>query len=140
MAVQSSVAARDAALDARWVAIGASPIMEIRTGSQPANCAAASTGTLLVQATLPASPMAAASGGTKAKSGTWQDLLANGSGNAGYYRIFDSTGTTCHKQGSCSATGGGGDLELSAAGVPTVAVIAGSPVTVTSFTETEGNA
>lgn len=140
MAVQHSVAARNAALDARWTVIGASPILEIRTGAQPANCAAASTGTLLVQATLPASPMAAASGGTKAKAGTWQDLLANASGDAGHYRIFDSTGTTCHKQGSCSATGGGGNMQLSAGGTPTVGIIAASPVTVTSFVETEGNA
>lgn len=140
MAAQHSVAARSAALDARWTTIGASPILEIRTGAQPANCAAASTGTLLASMTLPASPMAAASGGTKAKSGTWQTLSATASGTGAHFRIFDSGGTTCHKQGSCSATGGGGQMEISAGGIPTAAIISGSPVTVTAYVETEGNA
>ena len=32
-------------------------------------------------------------------SGTWQDASADASGRAGYFRIFDSAGTTCHIQG-----------------------------------------
>jgi hypothetical protein len=30
----------------------------------------------------------------------------------GYFRIYASDGTTCHVQGTISATGGGGDLTV----------------------------
>ena len=44
---QCSTAVRNGALDSRETTIGTDAILEIRTGVQPANCAAASTGTLL---------------------------------------------------------------------------------------------
>jgi hypothetical protein len=47
MTVQLSVAARNARLDAIETAVGVSAILEIRSGAQPANCAAADSGTLL---------------------------------------------------------------------------------------------
>jgi hypothetical protein len=135
MAVQKSTTLRNALLDLNESHIGASPILEIRTGAQPANAAAASSGTLLVQMTLPSDYMAAASGGTKAKSGTWEDPVANATGSPGHWRLFDSGGTTCHMQGSASGPGGGGNLEVSAA-----TITSGQPVTVSAFTWTEGNA
>ncbi len=135
MAVQHSTAVRNARLDAIETTIGTAPILEIRSGAQPANCAAADSGTLLASMTLPSDWLAAASGGTKSKSGTWQDLLANGTGTAGHYRIKDSTGTTCHEQGSVTATGGGGDMTLDNTSIATNQV-----VVVTSYVQTEGNA
>lgn len=134
MAVQLSVAVRNARLDAVESTMGASARLQIRTGAQPANCAASSTGTLLVDMTLPADFMAAASGGTKALVGTWQASAA-GSGNAGHYRIFDSSATTCHEQGTVTATGGGGDLTLD-----NVSISSGQPVTITAKTLTDANA
>ncbi len=77
----------------------AAPRLRILTGSAPANPAAAETGTLLVQMTLPADWAAAASAGSKALSGTWQ-ASATGTGTAGYYRVVDNAGTTCHEQGA----------------------------------------
>jgi hypothetical protein len=88
MTVQHSVAVRNARLDVWESTIGTSPILRIRTGAQPANCAAARTGTILASITLPSDWMAAASGGVKAKSGTWSDSSADAPGTAGHYEIM----------------------------------------------------
>lgn len=135
MAIQHSVAVRNARLDAFETAIGTAPIMRIRSGAPPANCGAADAGTVLATLTLPSDWMAAASAGTKAMSGTWQDLSADAAGTAGHYRIYDSTGTTCHEQGTITATGGGGDMQLD-----NTVLAAGQQFSVTSFSRTEGNA
>lgn len=135
MSVQFSVAVRNARLDAVESTIGTAPILKIRTGSKPANCAAADSGTVIATMTLPSDWMADASSGAKALLGTWQDLLADADGTAGHFRIYDSGGTTCHAQGSVTATGGGGDMTLD-----NPSVVTGQKVTVTSFTLTEGNA
>lgn len=135
MALQLSVAVRNARLDAIETAIGTSPILRIRTGSVPASCAAADAGTVLASLTLPSDWMAAASGGSKSLSGTWQDLLADATGTAAHFRIYDSGGSTCHLQGTVTVTGGGGDVTLSS-----VSISAGQAVTVTAFALTEGGA
>lgn len=135
MAIQLSVAVRNARLDVIESTIGTAAILQIRTGAQPANCAAADSGTLLAAMTLPSDWMAAASSGTKALSGTWQDTAADGTGTAAHFRIKDSAGTTCHVQGSVTATGGGGDLTLD-----NTSIAVNQPVTITSFTLTEANA
>jgi hypothetical protein len=83
---------------------------------------------------LPSDWWAAASGGVKAKSGTWSDAAADASGTAGHFRIYASDGSTCHMQGTVTATGAGGDLTLDS-----VAITAGQQVDVTSFTLTAGN-
>ena len=115
MAKQLSVAVRNAMLDAEETVIGAAPKLQLRTGAKPANCAAADSGTLLVEMALPADWMAAASNGIKALAGSWSGtgLAAAGTGTAiGHYRIKDSSGTTCHDQGSVTVTGGGGDMTV----------------------------
>lgn len=112
MAIQLSVAARNALLDAIETAVGASAVLKIFTGAQPANCAAANSGTVLATLSLPADYLAAASAGVKSLSGTWQDTSADAAGTAAHYRLYATDGTTCHLQGSVTATGGGGDLEV----------------------------
>lgn len=134
-ALQLSTAVRNARLDAVETVTGASAILKILSGSQPANCAAADTGTVLATLSLPADWMAAASGGVKAKSGTWQDLSADATGTAGYFRVYDSTGSTCHIQGDVTATGGGGKMT-----VDNTSFAIGQSFTVTAFTLTDGNA
>jgi hypothetical protein len=79
--------------------------------------------------------MAAASGGVKAKSGTWEDTSADATGTAGHYEIMDSTGTTCHEQGTVTATGGGGDMT-----VDNTSFASGQPFTVTAFSKTAAGA
>ena len=135
MALQLSTAVRNARLDSIETTIGTSAIMRIRTGAAPADCATADTGTVLATLNLPSDWLAAASGGSKAKAGTWQDTAADNAGTAAHFRIYDSGGTTCHLQGSVTATGGGGDLE-----VQNTSFAAGQQVTVTAFTLTDANA
>ena len=135
MALQYSVTVRNAQLDAVETTVGTAPLLRIYSGSAPANCAAAASGTLLAEATLPSDWMAAANSGSKALSGTWQDASANAIGTAGHWRLYDSGGTTCHAQGTVTATGGGGDMTLD-----NTSIASGQSVTITSFTITAGNA
>lgn len=135
MALQYSVAVRNAQLDAVEGTAGTAALLRIYSGSPPANCAAAASGTLLAEMTLPSDWMAAASSGSKALAGTWQDASANATGTAGHFRLYDSGGTTCHAQGTVTATGGGGDLTLD-----NTSIASGQSVTITSFTITAGNA
>ena len=135
MTVQYSVRVRNARLDVVESTIGASAIMKLRTGAAPANCAAADSGTVLATLNLPSDWMAAASGGSKDKSGTWEDLSADAAGTAAHFRIYDSGGSTCDMQGTVTATGGGGDMT-----VDNTSVAAGQAITVTGFTLTGGNA
>lgn len=134
MAIQLSVAVRNARLDAIETAIGTSAVMKIFTGSAPANCAAADSGTVLATLSLPSDWMAAASSGSKAKSGTWQDTSADNTGTAAHFRVYASDGTTCGIQGTVTATGGGGDLT-----VDNTSFASGQSFTVTGFTLTDGN-
>lgn len=135
MTIQLSTTVRNARLDAIETTIGTSAILRIRTGAAPANCGTADSGTILAEMTLPSDWMAAASGGSKALSGTWQDASANNAGTAGHFRIYDSAGTVCHLQGTVTATGGGGDMTLD-----NTTMNAGQQVSITSFTLTDGNA
>jgi hypothetical protein len=133
MALQLSVAVRNARLDAVETSIGTTPTLEIRTGTPPANCAASDTGSVLASITLPSNWMADASGGTKALAGSWVDSSADAAGTAGHFRI--KQGATCHAQGTVTATAGGGDMT-----VDNTSFVLGQQFTVTSFTLTEGNA
>lgn len=134
MTLQLSTTVRNAELDAIETAIGTAPVLRIRTGAPPANCAAARSGTILASPTLPSDWLAAASAGSKAKSGTWEDTAADNAGTAGHFEIMDSSLTTCHAQGTVTATGGGGDMT-----VDNAVFAAGQDFIVTGFTLTAGN-
>jgi hypothetical protein len=138
MPVKFSTGVRNARLDQIETTIGTSPKLQIFSGAAPANCAAADSGTLLCEITLPADYLAAAASGSKAKSGTWSGTGHANAGagtNAGHFRIKDSAGTTCHVQGTISGVGGGGDMELD-----NVSIAQNQTVTVNTFTLTDGNA
>ena len=113
---------------------GNAAIFRIYSGSMPANCATAASGTKLTDDTLPSTWMAGASAGSVAKSGTWT-LNGVAAGTAGYFRILDSGATACYMQGTITATGGGGDMTLD-----NTNIASGQSVTVTGFTLTDGNA
>lgn len=131
MSFQFSTTARNAALDSIETAIGVSPTLEIRSGTVPANCAAADSGTVLASMALPSDWLAAASNGVKSLSGTWQDIAANASGTAGHFRI--KAGATCHIQGTVTITGGGGDMTLD-----NTNVAINQQITITAFSVTAG--
>lgn len=126
---------RTALLDNIEATIGTAPIMELRSGSPPANCGLASSGTLLAQAALPSDWMAAAANGVKAKNGTWT-LTGLTSGTIGYFRIFEAASPSqCQIQGTVTATGGGGDMT-----VDNTSIALDQVVTVNTFTLTAPNA
>lgn len=135
MAFQFSTSARNAALDAIETAISTSAVLKIRSGSAPANVGTADSGTVLATLSLPSDWLAAASGGSKSKSGTWEDTSADATGTAGHFRIYASDGTTAHIQGTVTATGGGGDMTLD-----NTSIASGQAVTITGFTLTAGGA
>lgn len=161
MTVQNSVSVRNAMLDAIESTTGVSAKLMMYTGSQPANCAAAASGTLLLTMTLPSDWMNAASSGTKTLLGSWS-AAASASGTAAHYRITDNAGTTCHEQGNvyqqvqiatnaltaangnvlnfASTTGVVAGMNVSGTGVPAGAsVVAVTSTTVTiSATSTAG--
>ena len=132
MAIQLSANTRNARLDAIETNCGTAPILSIWSGSIPANCAAANTGTKLVSMTLPSDWMAAASAGSKAKLGTWEDASADNSGTAVHFRIHNSGGTECVMQGTVGV--GTGDLRLDS-----TTITATQDVVITAFTLTDGN-
>ena len=135
MALQYSVAVRNAQLDAFETTIGTSAILKIRSGSAPANCAAADSGTVLATLNLPSDWMAAASSGSKAMAGSWTDASADATGTAAHFRLYASDGTTCGAQGTVTATGGGGDMT-----VDNTSFASGQSFTINTFTLTAGNA
>jgi len=79
--------------------------------------------------------MAPAANGVKVMAGTWQDLSADATGQAGHFRIKDSTGIVCHIQGTITDTNGNGDMK-----VDNINFAAGQQFTITSFQITAGNA
>lgn len=135
MSVQYSTSVRNAMLDAIESAIGTSAVLKIRTGAQPATCATADSGSVLVSYSLGSDWAAAASSGSKALNSVPLTTTASGTGTAEHYRIYASDGTTCHEQGSVTVTGGGGDMTIDNTSITT-----GQTVNVTGFTKTMGGA
>lgn len=134
MALKLSTTVKNARLDSIESAIGTAPVLKIRSGAAPAAITDADSGDVLASLTLPSDWLAAASNGTKAISGTWQDTSADNTGTAGHFRIYASDGTTQHIQGTVTATGAGGDMTLD-----NTSIAAGQSITITSFTITDGN-
>lgn len=72
----------------------------------PAATTDADAGTKLVEFDdLPSTWMSAPSNGTISKTGSWPQETAIASGTAQYWRLYNSTGTTCHDQGTVYQTG-----------------------------------
>jgi len=139
MAIKCSELLRNAKLNAIPAYVGEDPVLKIRSGAAPANCAAADTGdvlaTVVVSAGSPSDWLSAAASGAIAKTGTWEDTSADGDGTAAHFRFYLSNGTTCFMQGEVTATGDGGDMT-----VDNVVFATGQSFTITGFTLTEGNA
>lgn len=131
MAVKWSATVRNAVLDAIETAMGTAVIVRIFTGSAPAAVTDASTGTELVEYTLASDWMANGTSGTKTLNSLPISGTAGATGTAGYYRIYASDGTTCHEQGTVTATGGGGDMTIS-----NTSITSGQSVNITGWTVT----
>lgn len=131
MTVQFSTTVRNGMLDAIETAMGVSAKLQMYTGAMPANCAAAASGTKLVEYSLASDWAAAAASGSKALSNLPLSVTTLAAGTAGYYRFVDNAGTTCHEQGTVTLTGGGGDMTID-----NTTFTSGQTVQVTAFTKT----
>ena len=113
-----------------------SGVLEIRTGAPPGPDAA-DGGTLLASIALPADAFSGPTAGVLTLAGTWEDASADAGGTAGHFRMKqsgDAGGSSTTEQrieGTVTATGGGGDLELD-----TTTIVISQPVTITSGTLT----
>ena len=138
MAITLAAAARVAACDAivDLIDVGAGDgVLRIyqSTGTPPDPDAVTGLGTLLAELTMNATAFGAASDdGTKATAtanAITADTSANASGTADYFRISDVAGTVI-LQGSVSATGAGGDLQLT----PSAVITSGGTVSISALT------
>jgi hypothetical protein len=134
VAIQLATTTRNARLDAIETDAGTAAILKIRTGAQPATCATADSGTVLISYTLASDWAAAAASGAKSFNNLPLSGAATGTGTAGHFRLYKSDGTTCIMQGSITATGGGGDMT-----VDNTSVATSQTVNVTAFTITDAN-
>ncbi len=109
-------------------------------GTRPgdADATEAGGGTILAQITLPTpSFAAAAAAGAIAKSGVWQDGSANATGNANWFRMYDSAVTTgasttaIRIDGNVGLNTGSFDIEFD-----NIAFVAADPITIDTFTVT----
>ena len=133
MALAYSTTIRHAMLDAITTAAGNGALLRIYDGTRPAT---GGTSTNLLAELTCGTPFAAAAGtpttGRLDLSAITQDSSANAGGTATWFRIVKSDGTTHVLDGNVGTSGS--DLNLT-----TTAISAGQPVSVTSFTITEGN-
>lgn len=132
MTLQYSAALRNARGDAHASQIGNAGLLRIYTGSAPAACSDAATGTKLAEHTL-GSPFAPGASGGVVSPTLPSNVNALASGTAGYWRVYKSDGTTCVVQGSVGTSGA--DMNLN-----TLTLASGGPVQVNSWAWTEGGA
>jgi hypothetical protein len=103
--------------------------LRIYDGTPPATADAALSGNaLLAQLELNATAFEAATGGIATANAITADSSADATGTATFFRLLTS-GAAVVLQGTVSATGGGGDLELG-----TTAITTGLTVSVSSLT------
>lgn len=129
MALAYSSAIRNAMLDTITAAAGGSALLRIYDGTRPSSGGTATT--LLAELTCNATFAPGASGGVLTLNSITQDSSANATGTATWFRIVTSGGTFC-VDGNVGTSGS--DLNLT-----TTSIVSGQPVSVTSFTITEGN-
>jgi hypothetical protein len=133
MTSRISASARNATVNAITALLDAGPAagtIKVYTGSQPATADTAATGTLLGTLTLTDPAFGAASAGSATAAAITGDTSADATGTAGWFRALDSTGAAV-LDGSITATGGGGDLQLNS-----VSIVAGGTINVTAWTIT----
>ncbi len=133
MTIGMSTNLRNARADANTTFAGNGALLRLYDGTRPSTGGTATT--LLAELTCGTPFAASASGGVLTLGSITQDSAANAAGNATWFRLVKSDGTTHVMDGSVTATGGGGDMEL-----VTTSITTGQPVQVTSFTITEGGA
>lgn len=132
--LQLSVEARNARMNALKATFGASALLKIYAGALPIQSSLPDTQTLLASFSLPSVFLTDASNGSISMTGSWPTPTPLADGIASHFRLYDSTGTVCHLQGSITATGKGGDMTIQ-----NTTVLQSRALTVTAFTLTDPN-
>lgn len=100
-------------------------VIEIRTGTQPANANATATGTVLTTLTLGNPAFGSITNGSSSAN-TIATVTAAATGTAGYARVYQTGGTVVLMDLSVGTSAS--NLVLT-----TASILAGGPVTVSSF-------
>lgn len=129
MALGYATTLRNTRLDAISTAAGSNALLNIYNGTRPATGGTATT--LLAQLTCNATFAPAASGGVLTLNSITQDSSANATGTATWFRITTSGGTFV-LDGNVGTSGS--DMNL-----VSTSIVSGQPVSITSFTITDGN-
>jgi hypothetical protein len=124
-------ATRTAKLAAIGTDVGTGALIRIYSGTRPATGGTATT--LLAELTVSGAFFATNTGGVATVNTITQDSSADATGTASWFRVLTSAAAP-KIDGSVTATGGGGDLQL-----VTTSITTGQPVQITSFTITDGN-
>jgi hypothetical protein len=133
MTIQLGTTLRTNMIDEYETTVGTSPRLILRSGTQPAACNSADTGSMLASLTLPSDWISTgASGSVTIVGGPWTGTGAT-AGTAGHYRIKDSAESVTHEQGSVGT--GGEDLVLDNA-----VIAVGQAISITTWTRTMGGA
>lgn len=129
MAIQYSTTHRNNNMADITTQLSTTAFLLLYSGSAPANCGTAASGTLLCS--LPCTnPFGAAPSAGVLTASTITTTNAAATGTAGYWRLCTSSaGTTVVAQGLCGTSGS--DLNLT-----TTSLVSGQPVSISSFTVT----
>ena len=130
MAIQYSTAHRTAVVDDLVTKCGTSATIKIWTGTQPATCATADSGVLLVTLTGNVTQFGTTASGLLTLSNVTSGTAGNG-GATGYFRIYPSAATSTNAviQGTAGTSG---DLVLSSSTINsgnTVSINSGATIT-----------
>jgi hypothetical protein len=137
MAASLNSYARDGILGGGIATMFDSGKLCIYSGTRPATPNLAPAGTLLVEIDLPSDALGSASGGSIAKSGTWQDTSANADGTATWARLKAASddnsedGAYARIDMDVGGASSGEDIELQ-----NTSIASGQSVTISTFTIT----
>lgn len=131
MAAGYNVLMRNAQLDAITAFVGAGAKIRIYSGTRPATGGAATT--LLAELTGGTPFAGAAAAGVLTVNAVTGDASADSTGTATWFRVWKADGTTQCIDGAVGTSGA--ELNL-----VSTSIVAGGPVSITSFTITRGNA
>ena len=130
MALAYLASVRNSQLDDVTTAVGTSGLVRIYSGTRPATGGTPTT--LLAQLTCSSAFAPAASGGVLTVNAIGNDVSADATGTASWFRVTTSAGAFVI-DGDVAVSGS--DMNIN-----TVSIVAGGPVSITSFTITRGNA
>lgn len=132
MAIQYSLTHRTNAMTQLNTDIGANAVIKIWSGTAPANCGTADTGTLLVTFAGNAGGFGTVGSQTLTASAI-ANAVAGNTGTAGYFRIYPSAATSTNAvvQGTCGTSGT--DMILTNTSINSGQTCAFTSMTITAF-------